>query len=119
MTKHYYTTDNGFEKAESLFRLSGRILKLLLMLSLFCMGQVVLYRTLPLITVASIDIVMLCCVMFALMIRNAKCNDKLSDIEEWERQRRILQDAQRQTAAPSPEVKPEWPEPKETINQKK
>jgi len=63
------------------------------------------------------DLVMLCCVMFALMIREAKFNDKLSDIEEWERQRRILQDAQQQATPPSPEVKPEWPEPKETETQ--
>ncbi len=95
MKKQYYTTDNGFEKAESTFRSAGKVIIKLAIFLLCLLGiakaYVALAQILHPLAVIIIALVAFLIIFFAYCIITSKqATDEQSDIESWDKQSEIL-----------------------------
>lgn len=103
MKKLYFTTDSGFEKADTAFRKSGKVLILLLCLAvgvwLIAKEYLFLPRLLPIWAVVIIAIASIVAGFFLYAIITANpANEQQSAVEEWDEQQKRLQLYQRLSA---------------------
>ncbi len=95
MKKQYYTTDNGFEKAESTFRSAGKVIKNLCILAIIILATYKIYKELAQIlhpfVLIIIGLVCFLLMLIALIVYNSKtATDEQSDIESHNEQCEIL-----------------------------